>query len=79
MKIPWANVDVWSFIGRNDAEMVEPGGAEHRAALAEYRDTGGIVDCYLVHPTNDPDDDSDCVGGPSVEEIDWTGFARAAE
>jgi hypothetical protein len=73
--IPWMDVDVWSFRGRNAAELLAHGGDDHVLAMAEYRRTGGIVDCYLVKPNWGPDDDSGCWDGPLVDEIDWTGFS----
>jgi hypothetical protein len=71
----WQDVDVWSFRGRNEAERLDRESAEHVAALREYRRTGAILDCYLVEPIGDPDDDSDCAAGPEVTEIDWTGLS----
>lgn len=77
--IPWLSVDVWSFVGRNSAELLEHGSVEHIEALREYRHTGCICDCYLAEPTNGPEDDSDCASGPTVNEIDWSGFDPTVE
>jgi hypothetical protein len=76
--IPWGTVDVWVFrVGpwtSGGSKRLEPGSDEHARALAEYRSTGAIAGCYIVPPNDDPWADSDCYGGPSVEEIDWTGL-----
>jgi hypothetical protein len=72
--VSWRDVDVWTLFGRVAAERLDPGSVEHILALREYRDTGRIVDCYLAPPSGDPDDDSDCAGGPAVDEIDWAGI-----
>jgi len=73
--IPWRAVDVWVFrCPSGGSKRLEHGSDEHARALDEYRRTGAIVGCYLVPPNEDPWDDSDCYGGPSLEEIDWTGL-----
>lgn len=48
---------------------------ERIEALREYRATGAIAGYYLCEPSDDPDmADADASAGPSVNEIDWTGF-----
>ena len=76
--IPWMAVDVWVYRGRlGGSKLLEHGDEEHVLALDEYHCTGAIAGCYLVSPNDDPYDDSDCFGGPAVEEIDWTGLEDA--
>lgn len=76
--IPWLAVDVWVSRGSDGgSKLLEHGSEEHVLALDEYRCTGAIAGCYLVAPNDDPYDDSDCFGGPSIKEIDWTGLADA--
>jgi hypothetical protein len=78
----WQEVDVWSFIGRNEAELLVHESDEHVAAMREYRDTECIVDCYLADPSGYDEDgmtldgaggDLTCAG-PQVGDIDWAGL-----
>ncbi len=50
---------------------------QRREALTEYRTTGGMYLAVMAEPTGS-DSPEECErlseAGPSVEEIDWTGF-----
>ena len=57
--------------------------SERLTALREYRSTGGITDVVFTEP--DPSDlsaehcEALSEAGPSVDEIDWTGFPEDDE
>ena len=68
---PWLEVDVWSYRGRNAAERLEHGGEEHRAALTEYRRTGGpAVDTIdwagIEGPTTEGKQEDEKMGVPTT-------------
>ncbi len=79
MTISWRDVEVWRLTVTADGEGVKLAEPERLAALAEYRSTGAIADAVLAVPANFPDDidgwtEAVVRSGPSVDEIDWTGF-----
>lgn len=78
--IAWCDVDVWSCVGRNEAERLTSESLERMLALREYRDTHCMVDCYVDDPRDyEDDDDGLCAAGPRADEIDWTGLDEAIE
>ena len=50
-------------------------GDDRAAMLREYRATGSIRGAFLVDPNDYSDEEDVSAMGPSVDEIDWTGFA----
>jgi hypothetical protein len=66
----WRDVELFDECG-------EPLDAPARVgALREYRATGGIAGVWLVDPRDHECPENE---GPSVDEIDWTGFPESAE
>lgn len=70
--IPHARVAWWRLeLVSADNQDVQPESPEGRAALAEYRATGTMLDYFLRNPvTGDYDADT----GPKPDGIDWSGF-----
>ncbi len=73
---PWADL---ILIDAHSTRELPAGEPEARAALAEYRRRGCIAGWYLARTEEQEEaylDPSEW--GPSVEQIDWTGFAEVA-
>jgi hypothetical protein len=61
----WRDVELFDECGEPLDEPARVG------ALREYRATGGIAGVWLVDPRDHEYPENE---GPSVDEIDWTGF-----
>ena len=66
----------WSTLTIYDVEGNELSRVDAHAALAEYRETGAMAGRYFVDPepyTPEAYDEAS-YEGPTVKQIDWSGF-----
>lgn len=69
---PWREVSLWPIDG---GESIKGDSAQGREALGEFRTTGSTAGFWMVDPAECSDEENLPYAGPTVSEIDWTGFA----
>ena len=75
----------WRMLPLNRLDGADMTSLEHLYALEEYRATGGMAGVVMAEPgpiaaaTTAEAIERLCENGPSVDEIDWSGFDEALE